>query len=399
MYRNRERLVGSDAVVDIPWLLFRPSQTVSIQASQGHPLDDKGFPGPRLHEMEYRQLGRSGLRVSTITLGTMGFGGTGWASAVGQIDVEGARKQIGLARDAGVNLFDTADVYSSGTSEEILGQALGSDRDEVLIATKVRMTMGEGPNDAGLSRHHIIRGAEASLRRLGTDYIDLYQVHEWDGQTPLEETLAALDHLVQSGKVRYIGCSNYAAWQLMKALWASDRKGLASFVSQQVYYSLQARDIEYEIVPLCVDQGVGILVWSPIAGGLLSGKYRRGSDAPPGSRHLSDWSEPPVHDEDKLYDTIEELVAIGADHGVSAAQVALAYTIGKPAVTSVIVGARTEDQLADNLASADLSLSKDEVARLDAVSAQPLLYPYWHQANTSSDRLSAADLTLLGPHI
>ncbi|MFL6027898.1 MAG: aldo/keto reductase, partial [Friedmanniella sp.] len=176
--------------------------------------------------MDYRQLGRSGLRVSTITLGTMGFGGSGWAAAVGQIDVEGARRQIGLARDAGVNLIDTADVYSSGTSEEILGQALGSSRDEVLIATKVRMPMGEGPNDAGLSRHHIIRAAEASLRRLGTDYIDLYQVHEWDGHTPLEETLHALDHLVQSGKVRYIGASNYTAWQLMKAMGVSERLGL-----------------------------------------------------------------------------------------------------------------------------------------------------------------------------
>jgi len=329
----------------------------------------------------------------------MGFGGTGWAAAVGQIDVEGARKQIGLARDAGVNLFDTADVYSSGSSEEILGRALGSDRDEVLIATKVRMRMGDGPNDAGLSRHHIIRGAEASLRRLGTDYIDLYQVHEWDGQTPLEETLHALEHLVQSGKVRYIGCSNYAAWQLMKALWISDRDRLTPFVSQQVYYSLQARDVEYELVPLAVDQGIGILVWSPIAGGLLSGKYRRGVEPPAGSRHLGDWSEPPIHDEDKLYDTIEELVAIGNDRGVSAAQVALAYVIGNPAVTSVIVGARTEDQLADNLASAELILSDDEIARLDAVSAQPLLYPYWHQANTSSDRLSPADLTLLASHV
>jgi aryl-alcohol dehydrogenase-like predicted oxidoreductase len=349
--------------------------------------------------MEYRQLGRCGLRVSTITLGTMGFGGTGWASPVGHIDVEGARKQIGLARDAGVNLFDTADAYSNGLSEEILGEALGSDRDEVLIATKVRNKMGDGPNDAGLSRHHIIRGAEASLRRLGTDYIDLYQVHEWDGQTPLEETLHALDHLVQSGKVRYIGCSNYAAWQLMKALWIADREGVTPFVSMQHYYSLQARDIENELVPLAVDQGLGILVWSPIAGGLLSGKYRRSVEAPPGSRHLTEWSEPPVYDEDKLYDTIEELVAIGADHGVSAAQVALAYTMGKPAVTSVIVGARTEEQLADNLASADLTLSADEVDRLDKVSAQPLPYPYWHQANTSSDRLSPADLTLLARHI
>jgi aryl-alcohol dehydrogenase-like predicted oxidoreductase len=347
--------------------------------------------------MEYRQLGRCGLRVSTITLGTMGFGGTGWAAPVGQIDVEGARRQIALARDAGVNLFDTADSYSGGTSEEILGKALGPDRDDVLIATKVRMPMGDGPNDAGLSRHHIIRGAEDSLRRLGTDYIDLYQVHEWDGTTPLEETLDALDHLVQSGKVRYIGCSNYAAWQVMKALWISDREGLTPFVSQQLYYSLQSRDIENELVPLAVDQGLGILVWSPIAGGLLSGKYRRDVEAPPGSRHLSDWSEPPVYDEDKLYDTIEELVAIGADHGVSAAQVALAYTLGRPAVTSVIVGARTEEQLADNLASADLTLSAEEVARLDDVSAQPLPYPFWHQA--PGGRLSPADLTLLARHI
>jgi aryl-alcohol dehydrogenase-like predicted oxidoreductase len=349
--------------------------------------------------MEYRQLGRSGLRVSTITLGTMGFGGSGWASAVGQIDVDGARRQINLAREAGVNLIDTADVYSSGTSEEIVGQALGKDREDVLLATKVRMPMGEGPNDAGLSRHHIIRGVEASLRRLNTDYIDLYQVHEWDGQTPLEETLSALDSLVQSGKVRYIGASNYAAWHLMKALWTSDRNHLERFVSQQIYYSLQARDAENELVPVSIDQGLGILVWSPIAGGLLSGKYRRGVDAPAGSRHLGEWSEPPVHDEDKLYDTIETLVAIGDSRGVSAAQVALAYIIGKPAVTSVIVGARTEEQLADNLASAELSLTSDEVARLDEVSAQPLMYPYWHHANTSSDRLSPADLSLLGRHL
>jgi aryl-alcohol dehydrogenase-like predicted oxidoreductase len=349
--------------------------------------------------MDYRQLGRSGLRVSTITLGTMGFGGSGWAAAVGQIDVEGARRQIGLARDAGVNLFDTADIYSSGASEEILGQALGSARDEVLVATKVRGAMGDGPNDAGLSRHHIIRAAEASLRRLGTDYIDLYQVHEWDGQTPLEETLHALDHLVQSGKVRYVGCSNYAAWHLTKALWTADKHGYEPFVSQQVYYSLQARDIETELVPLAVDQGLGILVWSPIAGGLLSGKYRRGVEPPAGSRHLGEWSEPPVHDEDKLYDTIEELVAIGGDHGVSAAQVALAYLLAKPAITSLIVGARTEEQLTDNLAAAELALSAEEMDRLDRVSAQPLPYPFWHHAANARDRLSPADLSLLARHV
>jgi aryl-alcohol dehydrogenase-like predicted oxidoreductase len=348
--------------------------------------------------MEYRQLGRSGLRVSTMTLGTMGFGGTGWASPVGQIDVDGARRQIKLARDAGVNLFDTADIYSRGLSEEILGEALGADRDEVLVATKVRLPMGEGPNDAGLSRHHIMRSVEASLRRLRTDYIDLYQVHEWDGQTPLHETLQALDDLVRAGKVRYIGCSNYAAWHLMKALWTADRHDLTPFVSNQVHYSLHTRDIENEIVPAAVDQGVGILVWSPIVGGLLSGKYRRGVDAPAGSRHLTEWSEPPIYDEEKLYDIIEELVAIAEGYGVSAAQVALAYTMAKPAVTSVIVGARTEEQLADNLAAADLKLSAADIDRLDAVSAQPLPYPFWHHLN-ASDRLSPADLTLLGRHL
>lgn len=349
--------------------------------------------------MEYRQLGQSGLRVSVLTLGTMTFGGTGWASAVGSTHLDGAKRQIGRCLDAGVNLIDTADVYSEGLSEEILGEAISGMRDDVLLASKVRMPMGDGPNDAGLSRYHVIRGCEATLRRLRTDYLDLYQVHEWDGQTPLEETLDALDSLVRAGKVRYIGASNYAAWQLMKALGISERRGFARFVSQQIYYSLQARDAEYELVPLTLDQGLGIFVWSPLAGGLLSGKYRRGQDAPAGSRHAGDWSEPPIHDETKLYDTIELLVEIGAGHGASAAQVALAYLLRKPGVTSVIVGARTDDQLADNLAAADLQLADDELARLDAVSAMPLLYPHWHQANTASDRLGPPELSLLRPHL
>jgi aryl-alcohol dehydrogenase-like predicted oxidoreductase len=329
----------------------------------------------------------------------MGFGGTGWASSVGTIDLDGAKRQISLARDAGVNLIDTADVYSNGLSEEILGKALGKSRSDVLVATKARMPMGDGPNDAGLSRHYILRAAEASLRRLGTDYIDLYQVHEWDGLTPAEETMSALDSLVSSGKVRYIGCSNFTAWQVMKDQAAADQIGVTKFVSNQIYYSLQSRDAETEIIPMAIDQGLGILVWSPIAGGLLSGKYRRGVDAPAGSRHLTDWDEPPVYDEDRLYNTIEVLLEIGGVRGVSAAQVALAYTIGKPGVTSVIVGARTDQQLGDNLASAELTLSDDEVGRLDDVSATPLPYPHWHQAKTANDRLSAADLTLLGRHI
>jgi aryl-alcohol dehydrogenase-like predicted oxidoreductase len=333
-----------------------------------------------------------------MTLGTMGFGGTGWASAVGQTDVEGARKQINMARDAGVNMFDTADVYSDGLSEEILGKALGPDRDEVLIATKVRLPTGEGPNDAGLSRHHIMRSVDASLRRLGTDHIDLYQVHEWDGQTPLHETIQALDDLVRSGKVRYIGCSNYAAWHLMKALWTADGDDLTPFVSTQVHYSLQTRDIENEIVPVAVDQGIGILVWSPMVGGLLSGKYRRGVEPPEGSRHVTGWSEPPVYDEERLYDIVEELFAIAEGHGATPGQVALAYTLAKPGVTSLVVGARTEEQLASNLTAADLKLSAADVERLDKISAQPLLYPYWHHLN-ASDRLSPADLTLLGRHL
>ena len=349
--------------------------------------------------MEYRQLGKSGLRVSTLTLGTMGFGGVGWASVVGTTDVDGAQRQIGMAIDAGINLIDTADVYSAGRSEEIVGKALGGRRDDVLLATKVRMPMGDGPNDAGLSRHHVIRACEASLRRLGTDYVDLYQVHEWDGHTPLEETLGALDLLVRSGKVRYVGASNYAAWQLMKALGIADKAGLPRFVSQQIHYTLQARDAEYELVPLALDQGLGILVWSPLAGGLLSGKYRRDTAAPEGTRVFAGWDEPPVSNEAKLYDTIEVLVDIGEARGVSAAQIALAYLVGRPGVTSVIVGARTEEQLADNLAAAELTLADDELARLDQVSANPLGYPFWHQAKTSGGRLSPADRSLLGPHL
>jgi len=348
--------------------------------------------------MEYRHLGKTGLQVSTISLGTMGFGGTGWASAVGQIDVDGARRQIDIAQAAGVNLIDTADVYSDGASEEILGQALGSKRDSVLIATKVRGGMGDGPNDGGLSRHHIVRAAEDSLRRLGTDYIDLYQVHGWDGSTPLEETLSALDDLVRSGKVRYIGASNYSGWHLMKALWASDKRGTERFASQQIYYSLQSRDAENELVPITLDQGLGILVWSPLAGGLLTGKYRRGQDAPEGSRRFEGWTEPPIYDEDRLYNTIEVLVEIAEARGASPTQVGLAWTLAQPGVTSTIVGARTEEQLQDSLGAAELTLTDEEIARLDEASATPLAYPYWHQRNTGDGRASAADLSLLGRH-
>jgi len=349
--------------------------------------------------MEHRQLGRSGLRISILTLGTMTFGGEGPFADVGSVDLEGARRQIDLALDAGVNLIDSADVYSNGLSEELIGRALEGRRDRILLATKARMPMGDGANDAGLSRQHLIEACDASLRRLRTDHIDLYQVHEWDGQMPLEETLDTLDGLVRAGKVRYIGCSNYAGWQVTKALGISDRLGLQRFASQQIYYSLQAREAEYELVPVSIDQGVGILVWSPLAGGLLTGKYRRNQPDPEVGRQLTAWSEPPVRDREQLYDIVEVLVEIADGRGVSAAQIALAYTLGKPGVTSVIVGARAEEQLADNLRAAEVTLSDDERARLDEASALPLLYPYWHQAKTAADRLSAADLTLLGPHL
>ncbi len=349
--------------------------------------------------MEYRQLGHSGLRISALTLGTMTFGGRGGFSAVGATGIDGARRQVDMCLDAGVNLIDTADVYSGGLAEEITGEVIKGRRDTLLLSSKVRMAMGDGPNDAGLSRQHIIAGCEASLRRLGTDHIDIYHVHEWDGQTRLEETLSALNSLVSAGKVRYLAASNYAGWQLMKALAVADSHGFERFAAQQVYYSLEARDAEYELVPLAVDQGLGILVWSPLAGGLLSGKYRRNGSPESGTRQVSGtWNEPPVRTREKLYDTVEILVDIAGAHGASPAQVALAWLLGL-AVTSVIIGARTDEQLLDNLGGASLLLSADERAALDKVSAPELIYPYWHQLNTAADRLGPADLALLAQYL
>jgi aryl-alcohol dehydrogenase-like predicted oxidoreductase len=349
--------------------------------------------------MDYRILGRSGLKVSTLTLGTMTFGGKGFFAKAGNTDLAGARRQIDLCIDAGINLFDTADVYSAGLSEEILGQALAGRRAQVLIATKARFPMGQGPNDRGTSRYHLIRACEASLTRLKTDYIDLYQLHEWDGLTPLDETLAALDQLVRSGKVRYVGVSNFSGWHLMKTLWHAERHGLVRPISQQIHYTLQAREAEYELLPIAVDQGVGVLVWSPLAGGLLSGKYRRGKPEPQGTRQAAQWNEPPVRSVDALHDIVEVLLAVAEAHAVSAAQVALAWLLTRPGIVSVIIGARSDEQLVDNLRAADLTLTGDEIARLEAVSRPPLLYPYWHQKQTASDRLSPADLVTIGPHL
>ncbi|MEK1925673.1 MAG: aldo/keto reductase [Rhizobium giardinii] len=349
--------------------------------------------------MDYRLLGRSGLKVSTLTVGTMTFGGKGWARTVGDLGVNEARRLVDLCLDAGVNLIDTADVYSQGVSEDIIGEITGGKRKNgVLIATKARFPMGDGPNDAGSSRHHLIRACEASLKRLKTDVIDLYQLHEWDGQTPLEETMEALDMLVRQGKVRYIGCSNFSGWHIMKALGVSAADHRQRFVSQQIHYTLESRDAEYELLPISIDQGLGVLVWSPLAGGLLSGKHRRNKTAA-GSRQLAGWDEPPIRDEDRLWAIVDALVDIAENRSVSAAQIALAWLIGRKAVTSVIIGGRTEAQFRDSLASADLVLSDEERQRLDAVSAPPVLYPYWHQLRTAKDRLGDADLSLLGPYI
>lgn len=348
--------------------------------------------------MDYRQLGASGLRVSTMTLGTMGFGGEGDFRAVGELGVDDLRRQLDRSLDAGMNLVDTANMYSTGRSEEILGEALdGGRRDRLLVATKVRFPMGDGPNDAGLSRHHVIASVEASLRRLRADHVDLLQLHEWDGQTPAEETLEALDTLVRAGKVRYVGASNFTGWQLMKWLGVAHARGYQRFVSHQIHYTPQAREAEFEILPAGLDQGVGTMVWSPLAGGLLSGKYRRGETGPEGSRHTLDWDEPPVYDEDALFDVVEALVAVGEEHGVSAAQVTLAWLLTRPTVDTLVIAARTEEQLTDNLAAAELELTPEQVERIEAASRPDLPYPLWHQAANASERFSDHDRVMLAP--
>jgi len=348
--------------------------------------------------MEYRLLGRSGLKVSTLTMGTMTFGGN---PKVGNTDLKEAQRQIDMCLEAGINMLDTANVYTRGTSESIIGDALSDGRRQrTLLATKVRFPMNDhDPNERGLSRYHIVNQCEASLRRLKTDVIDLYQVHEWDGQTPLEETMEALDMLIRHGKVRYVGCSNYSGWHIMKALGVADKEGRQRFVSQQIHYTLFSREAENELVPISVDQGLGILIWSPLAGGLLSGKYRRGQSMPEGARHAGGFKEPPVHDWERLYDIVDVLVSIAEVRGVSAAQIALAWLLGRPGVTSAIIGGRTEAQFRDNLMAAELKLTDHERKRLDEVSLLPLQYPYWHQSFTASDRLGPADLTLHAPHL
>ncbi|MEE9304650.1 MAG: aldo/keto reductase [bacterium] len=336
--------------------------------------------------MQMRFLGKTGLKVSELCLGTMTFGGRGFWKTIGEQSQQDADRLVGMALEAGVNFFDTADIYSEGLSEEMLGSALGARRGEVIVATKVRGRMGPGPNEVGLSRHHIMKACHASLRRLGTDYIDLYQVHSFDPETPLEETLRALDDLVRQGKVRYLGCSNFTGWQLMKALSLQDKSGWDRFVSLQAYYAAVARELEHELVPVCLDQGLGILPWSPLAGGFLTGKFRRDQAGPEGARRSTEEGQFIPIDEERGFAIVEELERIAKAHQASVAQAALNYLLRKPAVTSVIIGARTPEQLADNLKTTSWEMTPEEVARLDAASEPPPLYPYWFLEKVNQDR-------------
>ncbi|WP_407167937.1 aldo/keto reductase [Bradyrhizobium sp. ORS 111] len=328
--------------------------------------------------MKYRNLGASGLKVPVLSFGTGTFGGEGpLFSAWGRSGVDEARRLIDICLDAGVNLFDTADVYSNGASEEILGAAIKGRRDKVLISTKTGLPMGDGPLDAGTSRHRLVAAVDAALRRLGTDYIDLLQLHAFDASTPIDEVLSTLDALVRAGKLRYVGASNFSGWQLMKSLAIADHHGWPRYAAHQVYYSLAGRDYESELMPLALDQGVGALVWSPLGWGRLTGKIRRGQPLPKQSRlHETAQFGPPVDDE-KLYAIVDALDAVAAESGRSVPQIAIAWLLTRPSVSSVIIGARNEAQLRDNLGAVGWSLTPDQIARLDKASAVMPGYPYY----------------------
>jgi aryl-alcohol dehydrogenase-like predicted oxidoreductase len=344
--------------------------------------------------MNYRTLGHTGLKVSELSLGTMTFGDNFFNIAV--VDQTGANQMVARALDAGINFFDTADVYAFGQSETLLGEAVkasGVRRDSVVIATKVRSAMSEAAgsgvgdvNNVGLSRQHIFAAVEQSLRRLGTDYIDLYQVHGWDVITPIEETLRALDDLVRQGKVRYLGCSNWSARHLMKAICLARSEGRATFVTLQAYYSLVGRDLEHELLPLCLEEGVGVLPWSPLSGGFLSGKYRRDDPKPAGARR-SGFEFPPI-DEERGFDAVETTAEIAREKGVTVAQVALAWLLAQPGVTSIIIGANKMEQLEDNLKAPLLKLSVAELEALSLTTAPPSLYPQWMIERQNQGRMT-----------
>ena len=337
--------------------------------------------------MEYRYLGRSGFRVPVLSFGTGTFGGQGeFFKAWGATDVAGARRLVDICLEAGAAMFDSADIYSRGAAESILGEALkGRPRDQVIISTKATFRFGAGENEVGSSRHHLLRSVDDSLRRLQTDHIDVFQLHGQDTRTPVEEVLSTLDALVRAGKVRYVGVSNFSGWHLMKSLATADRFGWPRYVAQQTYYSLVGRDYEWELMPLAADQGLGAIVWSPLGWGRLTGKVRRGQPLPEGSRLQSKVAADggPQVDEDYLYRVVDALDEVAAETGKTVPQVALNWVLQRPTVSSVIIGARNEQQLRQNLGAVGWNLTPDQVARLDAASARPRPYPFWHQASFS----------------
>jgi aryl-alcohol dehydrogenase-like predicted oxidoreductase len=332
--------------------------------------------------MEYRYLGGSGFRVPVLSFGTASFGGSGeFFKGLGDTDVAQATRLVDICLDAGITMFDSSDVYSAGRSEEILGQALKGRRDRVIISTKGTFRVGQGPNDVGSSRHHLIATIDNSLRRLATDYIDLYQLHGFDAMTPVEETLRTLDDMVRAGKIRYIGCSNFSGWHLMKSLAVSDREGLSRYVAHQAFYSLVGRDYEWELMPLALDQKVGAVVWSPLGWGRLTGKIRRGQPLPDSSRLRTQIVVdlgPPIPDE-YLYRVVDAIDAIAKETGKTVTQIALNWLLQRPTVATLITGARSEEQLRQNLGALGWALTGEQVAALDAASATTRGYPYWHQ--------------------
>jgi len=332
--------------------------------------------------MEYRLLGGSGFKVPALTLGTGTFGGNNELfRAFGSTGVEEATRLVDICLEAGLTMFDSADVYSGGLAEDILGQAIKGRRDTVLISTKATFRSGEGPNDVGSSRFHLIRAVEASLKRLGTDYIDLFQLHGFDALTPIEEVLGTLDDLVRAGKIRYIGCSNFSGWHLMKSLAVSEKYGLARYVANQAYYSLIGRDYEWELMPLSLDQKIGAMVWSPLGWGRLTGKLRRGAPRPEQTRtnHKMAADAGPQVSEEHLFKVVDALDEVAKETGKTVPQIALNWVLQRPTVSSVIIGARNEEQLRQNLGAIGWNLTAEQVAKLDAASQTPAAYPYWHQ--------------------
>lgn len=330
--------------------------------------------------MEYRQLGHSGLKVSALSFGTATFGGRNeMFKKWGTTDVKEAARLIDICMEAGINFFDTADIYSQGASEEILGQALKGKRDKVLISTKATFAMGDGPNDQGSSRLHLISACEASLRRLNTDHIDVYFMHGFDGCTPVEETLSALDVLVKSGKVRYIGCSNFSGWHTMKSLAVCEKYGLTRYIAYQGYYSLIGRDYEWELMPLALDQGLGLMIWSPLGWGRLTGKIKRGQPLPEGRIKSGGAAGGPQVDNEYLYTVVDALETIAKETDKTVTQIALNWLLQRPTVANIVVGARNEEQLKQNLGAVNWKLSKEQIAQLDAASQRFPAYPYWHQ--------------------